>query len=64
MKLKNITKIASSGTKEGIVNCLNKFFCSTTYSIDFETGIISNSKGVFDKVKIMWKKNRYILFYD
>ena len=59
----NLTKLAISGSKEGIERLINEYFCSTTYSVNLETGeIISSIKGVLTHHKVI-KKGKRIYFY-
>ena len=53
--------LASSNTLQGIEKLLNKYYYSTSYKIT-EDLIITNSKGIFDKVFIKKDKNRYKLY--
>ena len=62
MKTK-IQKIASSPTKEGIINLINKYYYSTTFDVNFESGEVKNSKGILSGVKVENIKNRYVFFY-
>jgi hypothetical protein len=59
--MKNQTKIASSPTIAGLEKLLNQHYYSTTYKIDENTLKITNSKGVFDGLKVVKSKNRYYL---
>jgi hypothetical protein len=52
--------IASSPSIEGLTKLLNSYFYSTTYQIHPDLSI-TNSKGVFDKLKVTQKKGRYLL---
>lgn len=54
-------KIATSATKQGIINLLNDYIYSTSCTIDFETGECFNSKGKMS-VKCKYEKGRYILY--
>jgi hypothetical protein len=54
-------KIASSPTIEGAEKLLNQYFCSTSYKIS-EDLIISNNKGIFEKVIIKKIKGRYVIY--
>ena len=55
-------KIASSPTKEGIVKMINQYYYSSTFTVNFETGEVSNSKGILSGAKVEFKKGRYIYF--
>lgn len=57
-------KIAQSGTKEGLIKMLNKFYYSTSFTVDFETGIVSNSKGVVKGVIVKTLKRKFIAQYE
>lgn len=56
------TKIASSGTKEGILRLLNEYCCSQSCKIDFETGECFNAKGLMAERKCEHEKGRYIIY--
>ena len=54
------TLLASTATKENMVKVVNKFYYSESYTVNFDTGEISNSKGVPVKSTIVrQKKGRY-----
>jgi len=53
--------LASSNNLPGIEKILNEYYYSTSYKIS-EDLIITNSKGIFDKVFIKKEKNRYKLY--
>lgn len=57
---KHITKVASSATTEGLERLINEYFYSTTYKII--NGQVYNSKGLFDKMYIEYKKGCYTAF--
>jgi len=59
MKLK---KIASSGSLKGLEKLLNEYYYSSTYKIS-ENFIITNSKGVYDKVFVKKEKNKFVLYH-
>jgi len=56
------TKIASSGSIAGLEKLLNQYYYSSTYKILPDLSI-RNSKGIFDKIFIEKKKNRYTLYH-
>ena len=63
MKNQNkIVKIASSGSKEGILKLLIEYFYLNEGVINHETGECFNAKGKM-KCKCMYVKGRYILYY-
>jgi hypothetical protein len=53
-------KICTSPTKEGIIKLINEYYYSTTFTVNFETGEVSNSKGIVKDAKVQYKKGRYI----
>jgi len=53
--------LASANTLPGIEKMLNEYYYSNTYKVSNEF-IITNSKGIFDKVFIKKDKNRYKLY--
>ena len=53
--------IASSPTREGLIKLTNEYFMTTTCAIDFETGVVSNSKGQIGSVRAVKEKGRYKL---
>lgn len=53
-------KIAQSGTKEGLIKMLNQFYYSTSFTVDFETGIVSNSKGIVNGIIVKTLKRKFI----
>ena len=62
MSLKvNHKLLASSPTIEGIEKMINKYFYSTSYKVHKDLSI-SNSKGLFTKVFVIFKKGRYYLY--
>ena len=59
--MKTSDKIASSGTKQGIINLLNDYLYSTSCTINFETGDCFNANGKIS-VRCKYEKKRYILY--
>ena len=59
----NEIKLATSATKEGITKLINDYFYSVNYTVNFETGEISGTKGKLKKYKVTNKKGRFI-FWD
>lgn len=57
-----INKIASSGTKQGILKLINDYFYSSTYSVNFETGELKNRNGILANMAVKFIKNRYIFY--
>jgi len=55
-------KIASSGSLQGLENLLNKYYYSSTYKIS-ENFVITNSKGVWDKIFVKKEKNKFVLYH-
>jgi hypothetical protein len=55
-----MTTFASSASKAGITILINRFYYSTSFTVDFETGEVTNSKGLVSGVKVIRKKNRYL----
>lgn len=53
-------KLAQSGTKEGIISCINKFYYTTTITVNFENGEVSNSKGLIKGVTVQTLKRKFI----
>lgn len=53
-------KIASSGTKEGIIKLINEFYFSNTFTVNFDNGEVTNSKGVVKHAKVILSKGKYI----
>lgn len=49
--------LATCATKKQVVELLNEFYHSTTFT--FEDGVVANSKGVVNSVKVEKKKGRY-----
>ena len=62
MKTKSeiLTKFAVSATKEGIISLINKFYYSTTFTVYFETGEVSNKNGLVKGIKVSFIKGRFI----
>ena len=50
--------LASSGSLEGINECINRYFYSNIF-IDIENGTVSNSRGIIAGFRVIIKKNRY-----
>jgi len=57
-------KLATSATKEGVTLMINKFWYSTNYSVNFETGQIAGLKGVMNGFKVVQSKGRYIFINE
>lgn len=53
-------KYATSGTTAGIIVLINRFYYSTTFTVNFGTGEVFNSKGLVKGVTVIHKKGRYI----
>lgn len=53
-------KILSSPTKEGVIKAINQYYYSSTFTVNFETGEVSNSKGILKGAKVSLKKGRYL----
>ena len=58
------TKLATSATKQGITEQINKFWYSVNYSVDFETGQITGLKGVMNGFKVIESRGRYIFINE
>lgn len=58
-----IQKIASSGTKEGILKLIEDYFYSSHYSVNFETGELKNRNGILANMAVKFEKKRYIFYY-
>lgn len=56
----NKIKICSSGSLEGLLKMINKYFYSSTYRI--ENGVLYNSKGIYTGGEITEKKGRFIFY--
>ena len=59
--MKNTNLLASSGSIKNLQKLLNDFFYSKSYKIDNNLNI-TNSKGPYNKVIAIKKKNRYYLY--
>jgi hypothetical protein len=54
-----INLLASSPTKEGIIQAINKFYYSTSFEVDFNTGEVRNKFKVITYVRVVFIKGRY-----
>jgi len=59
-----ITKLATSGTKEGIEQMINRFWYSSNFTVNFETGQINGFKKPIDGFKVVKSKGRYIFINE
>ena len=53
-------KLAQSGTEQGIIKMINKFYYADSISVDFNTGKVSNRLGEISGVIVKKLKNKYI----
>lgn len=54
------TKYATSGTTTSMIALLNKFYYSTSFTFNEQTGEVFNSRGLVNGVEVIYKKGRYI----
>jgi hypothetical protein len=57
--MKKQTVLASSPTKEGIINLINKYWYSKNYTVNFDTGEVIGLKGIMQGFRVREKKGRY-----
>jgi hypothetical protein len=57
--MKKQTVIATSPTKEGIINLINKYWYSKNYTVNFDTGEVIGLRGIMQGVRVREKKGRY-----
>lgn len=62
LNFKHMQKICSSNTIEGLERLINEYFCSSSYRV-LPDLTITNSKGVYDKMCIIKKKDRFIAYF-